>query len=175
MIPELSDMIPLKVLGLTLDSENEAPILVLQQDGGPEILPIWIGPAEALSISVALNGTAVDRPLTHETMLEAIRAMGGEVSGLDVTALRKGTYYAELAITHSDSNVTRVDCRPSDGIALALRSNAPIRVASPVLEETAATRDRHRGEDLITAFTPVPGADWASLLPGMTAASRYKM
>lgn len=169
-------MIPMKVLGLTLDAENQAPILVLQQDGGSEILPIWIGATEALSISVALNGTQLDRPLTHETMFQVIQALGAEVGGVDVMALRDGTYYAELEIVRGD-NVVRVDCRPSDGVALAVRGNAPIRVAGDVLAETVASRTARRGEDLITSFLPdVPSEQAAgNALQSMEPASRYKM
>lgn len=94
----MSPMVPMKVLGLTLDAENNAPILVLQQDGGSEILPIWIGASEALAISVALNGTRLDRPLTHETMFQAIRALDADIGAVDVIALRDGTYHAELEI-----------------------------------------------------------------------------
>lgn len=169
-------MIPMKVLGLTLDAENKAPILVLQQDGGSEILPIWIGSTEALSISVALNGTQLDRPLTHETMFQVIRALGAEIGGVDVMSLRDGTYYAELEIVRGD-NVVRVDCRPSDGVALAVRGNAPIRVASDVLAETAASRTAHRGEDLITSFLPEEPTEqaWDTVLQSMEPVSRYKM
>lgn len=59
-------MVDMKVLGLTMEGENNTPILVLQEKGGAEILPIWIGASEALSISLALNGKTLDRPLTHE-------------------------------------------------------------------------------------------------------------
>ena len=79
----MSPMVPMKVLGLTLDAENNAPILVLQQDGGSEILPIWIGTSEALAISVALNGTRLDRPLTHETMFQAIRALDADIGAVE--------------------------------------------------------------------------------------------
>ena len=107
----MSPMVPMKVLGLTLDAENNAPILVLQQDGGSEILPIWIGASEALAISVALNGTRLDRPLTHETMFQAIRALDADIGAVDVIALRDGTYHAELEIVRGEKAV-RVDCRP---------------------------------------------------------------
>ena len=139
----MSPMVPMKVLGLTLDAENNAPILVLQQDGGSEILPIWIGASEALAISVALNGTRLDRPLTHETMFQAIR----------------------------------VDCRPSDGVALAVRCDAPIRVAREVLAETSATRTARRGEDLVTSFLPEEPSEQVlgKLLPSLEPVSRYKM
>ena len=169
-------MIPMKVLGLTLDAENNAPILVLQQDGGSEILPIWIGASEALAISVALNGTTLDRPLTHETMFQVIRALDADVSAVDVMALRDGTYYAELEIMRGEKAV-RVDCRPSDGVALAVRCDAPIRVAREVLAETAATRTARRGEDLVTSFQPEEPSEQnlGSLLPSLEPVSRYKM
>mgnify|MGYP001625926913 CR=1 FL=1 len=87
----MSPMVPMKVLGLTLDAENNAPILVLQQDGGSEILPIWIGASEALAISVALNGTRLDRPLTHETMFQAIRALDADIGAREVLAETSAT------------------------------------------------------------------------------------
>ena len=169
-------MIPMTVLGLTLDAESQAPILVLQQDGGSEIMPIWIGAAEALSISVALNKVEMDRPLTHETMLRAINALGGVVKAVELTDVKGGTYFAQLELAVSDC-VSRLDCRPSDGIALAVRCDAPIRVAPEVLEKTAATRAEQRGEDLLTSFIPEQPSEQilAGLLESMEPASRFKM
>lgn len=171
----MSPMVPMKVLGLTLDAENNAPILVLQQDGGSEILPIWIGASEALAISVALNGTRLDRPLTHETMFQAIRALDADIGAVDVIALRDGTYHAELK--SSGGKAVRVDCRPSDGVALAVRCDAPIRVAREVLAETSATRTARRGEDLVTSFLPEEPSEQVlgKLLPSLEPVSRYKM
>ena len=172
----MSPMVPMKVLGLTLDAENNAPILVLQQDGGSEILPIWIGASEALAISVALNGTRLDRPLTHETMFQAIRALDADIGAVDVIALRDGTYHPELETGRGEKAV-RVDCRPSDGVALAVRCDAPIRVAREVLAETSATRTARRGEDLVTSFLPEEPSEQVlgKLLPSLEPVSRYKM
>ena len=169
-------MILMKVLGLTLDSSNNMPILVLQQENGSEILPIWIGSTEALSISAILNGTHLDRPMTHETMFQAIHTLGGEISSCDLTALRDGTYYAELQMIRNNIPI-RLDCRPSDGIAMALHGSAPIRVAQAVLSDTMRSRDKRRGEDMVTSFVP-DATDEAALVrafPGMEPASRYKM
>lgn len=170
-------MIDMKILGLTLDADNNAPILVLQQDGGTEILPIWIGTPEALSISVVLNNNKLDRPVTHETMLRAIEAVGGTVNAVDIVAVRNGTYYSELEMTGCDGNIRRLDCRPSDGIAVAVRCNAPIRVSPQVLAETASTRAKHRGEDLVTSFNLEQATDTipANMLRLMEPPSRYKM
>lgn len=169
-------MVEMKVLGLTMDGDNNVPILVLQEDGGSEILPIWIGASEALSISLVLNGKTLDRPLTHEVMFQALDKLHASIAGVDITELRDGTYLAEMEIVSGTESI-RLDCRPSDGIALAIRCRAPIRVAEEILEATAKSRTRRRGEDMVTSFMPEdPGSPEAGkLLQSMEAASPYKM
>ena len=163
-------MVDMKVLGLTMEGENNTPILVLQEKGGAEILPIWIGASEALSISLALNGK------THETMFRALDGLGASIAGVNITELRDGTYLAEMEIV-SGSETLRLDCRPSDGIALAVRGHAPIRVAEEILEATARSRTRRRGEDMVTTFMPDDPAspEAVRVLQSMEAASPYKM
>ena len=169
-------MVDMKVLGLTMEGENNTPILVLQEKGGAEILPIWIGASEALSISLALNGKTLDRPLTHETMFRALDGLGASIAGVNITELRDGTYLAEMEIV-SGSETLRLDCRPSDGIALAVRGHAPIRVAEEILEATARSRTRRRGEDMVTTFMPDDPAspEAVRVLQSMEAASPYKL
>ena len=86
-------MVDMKVLGLTMDGESNSPILVLQEKGGAEILPIWIGASEALSISLALNGKTLDRPITHETMFRALSSVGVKLEGIYITELRDGNLF----------------------------------------------------------------------------------
>ena len=169
-------MVEMKVLGLTMEGDSNSPILVLQEKGGAEILPIWIGASEALSISLALNGKKLDRPLTHETMFRVLDRLGASVVGVDITELREGTYLAEMEIASGMERV-RLDCRPSDGIALAVRAHAPIRVAEEILKATAKSRTRRRGEDMVTTFMPddLAGPEAGRLLQSMEAASPYKM
>lgn len=168
-------MVEMKVLGLTMEGDS-SPILVLQERGGAEILPIWIGASEALSISLALTGKKLDRPLTHETMFQVLNRLGAAVTGVDITELRGGTYLAEMEVA-SGMERMRLDCRPSDGIALALRAHAPIRVTREILEATAKSRTRRRGEDMVTAFMPdcSAGPEAGRMLQSMEAASPYKM
>lgn len=132
-------MITMKVLGLTLDGNSNTPILVLQRADGEDVLPIWIGAAEAMAISMALNNLQLDRPLTHALLLHAVAALGGEMTGVSITGLRDGTFFASVEFVHGQDFI-QVDCRPSDGIALALRAQVPIRIAEDVLSKAA--RDR---------------------------------
>lgn len=129
----------MKVLGLTLDGTTNAPILVLQQEDGDEVLPIWLGAAEAMAISMALNDLSPDRPLTHPLLIDIMTVLGARVNGVSITDLRNGTFYALLELQRGSESI-QLDCRPSDGIILALRTKTPIRIASSVLLKAA--RDR---------------------------------
>ncbi|MDR3045309.1 MAG: bifunctional nuclease family protein [Desulfovibrio sp.] len=134
-------MIEMKVVGLSLDDATKAPILVLRREAGEELLPIWIGAMEAMAISIALNSVDVPRPLTHDLLLNTLRSLGAQLVAVDVVDLRDGTYFAELDILLNGSR-TRVDCRPSDAIALALRADVPIFVSEDVLRRAAEDRLR---------------------------------
>ncbi|UZP68691.1 bifunctional nuclease family protein [Desulfovibrio mangrovi] len=129
-------MVVMQVAGLTLDEQTKAPILVLKSAQGNETLPIWIGAMEAMAISVVINAVSVPRPLTHDLMLSTIRKLGAKLIGIEIMDLRDGTYFAELDILASGVR-HRVDCRPSDGIALALRAGVPILVRQSVLDAAA--------------------------------------
>lgn len=132
-------MITMKVLGLTLDATSNTPILVLQREDGEEVLPIWIGAAEAMAISMAINQMQLDRPLTHSLLLQTVTALGGQMTGVSITALQDGTFFAFIELVHNHEFI-HVDCRPSDGIALALRAQAPILIAPDVLQKAAQDR-----------------------------------
>lgn len=134
-------MIEMKVVGLSLDDATKAPILVLRREAGEELLPIWIGAMEAMAISIALNSVDVPRPLTHDLLLNTLRSLDVHLVAVDVVDLRDGTYFAELDILHNGTR-TRVDCRPSDAIALALRADVPIFVSEDVLRRAGADRMR---------------------------------
>jgi bifunctional DNase/RNase len=97
-------------------------------------MPIWIGQAEALSISIAIDGTPPPRPLTHDLLKAVMERLNGQMEAVLVDDLYNNTYYAKLTV-RVDSKVIDIDCRPSDAIALALRAKVPIYVADRVLEE----------------------------------------
>jgi hypothetical protein len=120
------------VSGLVLDPATQAPIVVLKDEGGEIVLPIWIGVAEATSIASAIKQVAMARPLTHDLMFSTITEFGASIDRVIITELKESTYFADLFVSIGDRVVT-LDSRPSDAIALALRASAPIFVTKQVL------------------------------------------
>jgi hypothetical protein len=120
------------VFGLALDEDSQMPILILKDASEDIIFPIWIGAMEAMSISMALNKVTSPRPMTHDLILGILDKMGAKLDAVEIISIHEGTYYAELVLS-SPSGPRRVDCRPSDSIALALRAEVPIRVSQEVI------------------------------------------
>ncbi len=125
-------MVEMMVFGLALDEDSQMPILILKDTSEDIIFPIWIGAMEAMSISMALNKVAVPRPMTHDLILNVLEKMSTRLEAVEIVSIHEGTYYAELVL-RSEAGEKRVDCRPSDSIALALRADVPIRVAEEVI------------------------------------------
>jgi len=134
-------MIEMKVLGLTLDGITKSPILVLKAAQGEDVLPLWIGGVEAMSISLALGNARAERPLTHDLLVGLLHSLGVSLTGVSIVDVRDGIFYAILDLVHG-TEMLQIDCRPSDGIALALRVQAPIRAAASVLAQ--APRERYQ-------------------------------
>ena len=126
------------VAGISVDPESKSPIMLLQVKGESRMLPVWIGPTEAGAISVALNRVPMPRPLTHDLMLTTLRSLNVELTAARITAVREGTFFAEIDILAHGVPLT-IDCRPSDAVALALRAQAPIYAQEDVIN--AAGRD----------------------------------
>ncbi len=126
-------MVKMHILGLSVDSTAKTPILLLQEEGEKRILPIWIGSMEAMSISMALSGQSVPRPLTHDLLLSVVEFLGGQITSLEIESFKDGIFYAAL-IVRCDERTVRIDCRPSDGITLAIKKNFPIFIAPDVLD-----------------------------------------
>lgn len=125
-------MIEVTVARLAVDRSTDSPVVVLQERDGDRVLPIWIGGSEATAIALELNGARPARPLTHDLLKRLLQGLGGTLRRVLVTDVRDSTYYAELLVQHGDTQVT-IDARPSDAIALALRTSAPILVAEALL------------------------------------------
>lgn len=133
-------MIEMKVFGLALDEESQVPVLILKDMEEKAVLPIWIGAMEAMAISLALNDVVLPRPMTHDLLLSMIHKLDAQVVAVHVTELSEGTYYADIEV-EVEGGIRRIDSRPSDAIALALRAKAPILVAEPVLDQVANESD----------------------------------
>lgn len=126
-------LVRVKVRGLMIDERTKSPIVVLQDQDGEDILPIWIGEAEARAVGIVLADEEPDRPLTHDLMLTMLKAVGAKVASVHITDLTNNTFFAEIHL-EIDGKPVLIDARPSDSIALALRAKADIFVAQEVME-----------------------------------------
>jgi bifunctional DNase/RNase len=127
------DTVALTVVGLHHDSEDEEfPLLVLRDDHG-RTLEIRIGLCEAMAIQLALAGASVPRPLTHDLFVNLTDSLDTRVAYLLIDDFSQGTYYARL-VMHTSGDPVKLDCRPSDGIAIALRTGVSILATAQVME-----------------------------------------
>lgn len=136
-------MVEMKVFGLALDEGSQVPVLVLKDLSEEQTLPIWIGAMEAMAISLVLNEVSLPRPMTHDLLLNLAEGVGGSISRVEIVRLEGGTYYAEIEVDLGE-NKRRIDSRPSDAVALALRAECPIFVADEVLAEASQDSDQPR-------------------------------
>ena len=127
----------MELLGVRLELPANAPVVLLREQTGDRVLPIYIGPEEAASIARALEGVAPPRPMTHDLLRDALLALGASVTSISITELRDRTFFAEIELALAGRSV-RVSSRPSDAVALAVRVEAPIFAAEDVLDEAAA-------------------------------------
>lgn len=129
-------MIEVTVQSLGLDRSTNTPVVILQEQGGTRVLPIWIGPGEASSIAMELAGMNFSRPLTHDLFASAITGLGGSLQRVLITKVVENTYYAEMIISRN-GELFSLDARPSDSIAMALRMEASIFTTDDLLEHTS--------------------------------------
>ena len=123
-----------------MDPSSKTPIVILREEDGKAELPIWIGPFEANAIAISLEGVEVPRPMTHDLLGEALVAVSVDVEKILIHDLRDSTFFATIFLAVGGSGeVHELDSRPSDAIALALRTRAPIYVLERVLEAAQRT------------------------------------
>ena len=156
------------VAGVTVDPVTKSPIVVLREPESGNVVPIWIGLLEANAIALALEGTELPRPMTHDLMKSILDATGTRLRSVEIADIRENTYFALLHLEGNGGSV-RLDARPSDAIALALRCGARILVSEAVLAQSSIPS---------SAGTEGEGRDkWTELLEKMDPEqfSKYKM
>ena len=131
--------VEMRVQGMTIDPFTNSPIVVLKDLNDEQAVPIWIGLVEASAIAMELEQVKLPRPMTHDLLRNVIQMMGGKVARIEVCDLRDNTYYGLVHI-ELGGEVLKIDSRPSDAIALSLRTDAPIFVAEHVIEESRAVK-----------------------------------
>jgi bifunctional DNase/RNase len=139
------DAVEVQVYTVTVDYRNQ-PVVYLYDPAGRRFLPIWIGRCEAHAIEMGLSGTSYPRPLTHDLFPAIIEAAGLRVTAILVDELRPltkgantGTYFAVLGLQRADGTDVRVDSRPSDAMALAVRLDVPVYVTRKILEQNGVS------------------------------------
>src|SRR3972149_9481089 len=120
-------MLEVKLEGLALDMTTNTPVVILAPSEIKKVLPIWIGHAEAWAIAMELSGVSSKRPLTHDLLKRTVESLGGQVEKVEITELREQTFYAVIYIA-CNGEVYQIDARPSDSIALALKTGSAIYV-----------------------------------------------
>jgi bifunctional DNase/RNase len=133
--PVADEEVPVHVGAVAVD-DHDLPVVILEETGGSRALRIWIGTAEATSIALQINDRHPPRPNFHDLAQRVIFELDAEVTRVVVTELRGGTYYAILALRSNGRDI-EIDVRPSDGIAVALRTKAPILVRESVFERAS--------------------------------------
>ena len=134
-------MLELNIDSIRVSPMNYQRVVILKDKESDRYLPIWIGPAEADAIAVKLQDLSVPRPLTHDLLLTMLDALGGAIKHILVSDLENDTFYAKIVIDVS-GEVKEVDSRPSDAIALAVRTQVPIYANEEVMEKAAILMDK---------------------------------
>ena len=132
-------LIEMSIKGLMVDPMAGTPIVILKDKQGDRVLPIWVGVPEANAIALQIENVSTPRPMTHDLLRNIITDLEGRVDRVVVSDLRDNTYFAIIHLTVRGERVA-VDARPSDAIALALRTRSPILVEEAVIEH-ARTAD----------------------------------
>jgi uncharacterized protein len=168
---ENRDFVEMKVTGLTIDPFTSMPIIILKDIGEKCALPIWIGLIEASAIATELEHIQLARPMTHDLLKNILEALGATVSRVDVHDLADNTFYARILLASADREYI-MDARPSDAIAVALRTKAPIFVARNVI-------DKSRKIDLAKegSVDELKKQKWAEILENLSPEDfgKYKM
>ena len=134
----MNELVPMSIKGLMLDPVSNSPIVVLKDEDEKFFLPIWVGIFEANAIALQLENVETPRPMTHDLLKSAIAQLDARVTRIVINDLRDSTFFAKIRVTVNragSDTMLELDARPSDAIALALRTEAPIFVAQSVLDQ----------------------------------------
>ncbi len=144
-------MIEMKVAGIALDAVTRSPIVLLKDSSDRRALPIYIGQDQAKAIISALEKQKPPRPLTHDLIFNILEVWEMQLERIIIHSLQDNTFYAVLCLVQGE-NKKEIDCRPSDAIAIALRTNSPIWVMEEVVADASIPVDREADEEERKAF-----------------------
>lgn len=152
-------LVPMSIKGLMLDPVSNSPIVVLKDEQEKCFLPIWVGIFEANAIALQLENVSTPRPMTHDLLRNFLSELDAHVARVVINDLRDSTFFAQIRVI-TGGRTLEVDARPSDAIALALRTEAPIFVAQTVLDQAQTIApDEDQDEKLKKWFEEISPED----------------
>ena len=154
-------LVEVKIGALIMDPNSNSPIVVLKGVESDTILPIWVGAFEANAIALEIEKIVPQRPMTHDLIRNLIAEIGYKVVRVIITDLRENTFYALIELADENGKIVSLDARPSDAIALALRSDCAIYAEQKVLDISAASSNQ---ESAIDNDLPQSKEDWPDLI-----------
>ncbi len=140
--------IEMELVGVRVQMPTSAPILLLREtEGDRRTVPIYIGGPEAHAIDLALSETPMARPMTHDLLVILVEGLGAKLERIVITELRQGTFYADLFLRDASGEVMTFSARPSDAVALAVRTEAPIFAEEALVDEAGLVEDEDDDDD----------------------------
>ncbi len=152
-------LIEMFIKGLMIDPVTNMPIVILRDEDGQRTLPIWVGPVEANAIALQIENVAPPRPMTHDLFKNLLQDLGGALVRVIISDLKDGTFYAYLEIDRAGERLF-IDSRPSDALALSIRTTAPVFVETQVLDRARSVdvssdeADRERLQRWLESLDP---------------------
>jgi len=140
-------LIPMEVIGVRVEMPSNQPIVLLKEIDGSRFLPIWVGAVEATAIAFAQQGVEPPRPLTHDLMNNLLDLLDATLTAVHMTEIKDGIFYATMLLRESSGGQLTLSARPSDAIALALRSHSNILATQELLDEIGIEIPQGDGEN----------------------------
>jgi len=140
-------LIPMEVIGVRVEMPSNQPIVLLKEIDGSRFLPIWVGAVEATAIAFAQQGVEPPRPLTHDLMNNLVELLDATLTAVHMTEIKDGIFYATILLRDSTGGQLTISARPSDAIALAVRSHSNILATQELLDEIGIEIPQGEGEN----------------------------
>jgi bifunctional DNase/RNase len=140
-------VIPMEVIGVRVEMPSNQPIVLLKEIDGSRFLPIWVGAVEATAIAFAQQGVEPPRPLTHDLMNNLVELLDATLTAVHLTEIKDGIFYATMLLRDSKGGQLTISARPSDAIALAVRSHSNILATEELLDEIGIEIPQGDGEN----------------------------
>ena len=140
-------LIPMEVIGVRVEMPSNQPIVLLKEIDGSRFLPIWVGAVEATAIAFAQQGVEPPRPLTHDLMNNLLDLLDATLTAVHMTDIKDGIFYATMLLRDSSGGQLTISARPSDAIALAVRSHSNILATQELLDEIGIEIPQGEGEN----------------------------